>query len=104
MESEWGFDTSTYDEPFYLIIENLFYVKYGEWKTDIILWWAYGYEKHAYVPVSKYCCTDPEQLRHIYFTQVQGTVPYNRELGQYEPVKDNWFAYFYKLGEIWILN
>ena len=52
---------------------------------------VYGYEKHALVPVSKYCCTDPQQLRHIYFTQVQGTVPYNRESGQYEPVKDNWF-------------
>ncbi len=53
---------------------------------------VYGYEKHAYVPVSKYCCTDPQQLRHIYFTQVQGTVPYNRETGQYEPVKSNWFV------------
>ena len=37
------------------------------------------------------CCTDPQQLRHIYFTQVQGTIPYNRESGQYESVKDNWF-------------
>ena len=52
---------------------------------------VYGYEKHSFVPVSEYCCTDLQQLRHIYFTQVQGTVPYNRESGQYEPVKDNWF-------------
>lgn len=52
---------------------------------------VYGYEKHSFVPVSECCCTDPQQLRHIYFTQVQGTVPYNRESGQYEPVKDNWF-------------
>ena len=52
---------------------------------------VYGYEKHSFVPVSQYCCTDPQQLRHIYFTQVQGTVPFNRESGQYEPVKDNWF-------------
>ena len=52
---------------------------------------VYGYEKHSFVPVSEYCRTDPQQLRHIYFTQVQGTVPYNRESGQYEPVKDNWF-------------
>lgn len=42
LATEWGFDISTYDEPFYLIIENLFYIKYGEWKTDIILWWAYN--------------------------------------------------------------
>jgi len=32
---------SPYEEPFYLIIENLMFMKYGEWKTDIILWWAY---------------------------------------------------------------
>lgn len=51
----------------------------------------FGYEKHSFVPVSEYCCADPQQLRHIYFTQVQGTVPYNRESGQYESVEDNWF-------------
>jgi len=42
LESEWGFDVSTYEEPFYLIIENLFYIKYGEWKTEVILWWTYN--------------------------------------------------------------
>lgn len=52
---------------------------------------VYGYEKHSFIPVSKYCCTDSQQLRHIYFTQVQGTVPYNRETSQYEPVEDSWF-------------
>lgn len=52
---------------------------------------VYGYEKHSFIPVSKYCCTDSQQLRHIYFTQVQGTVPYNRETAQYEPVEDSWF-------------
>lgn len=38
----FGMDMTSYDEPFYLMIENLLYVKYGEWKTDIILWWAYN--------------------------------------------------------------
>lgn len=52
---------------------------------------VFGYEKHSYIPVSEYSCSDSSQLRHIFFTQVQGTVPYNRESGQYEPVKDNWF-------------
>ena len=33
---------TSYEEPFYIIIENLMYMKYGEWKTDIILWWAYN--------------------------------------------------------------
>lgn len=52
---------------------------------------VFGYEKHSYIPVSEYSCTDSLSLRHIFFTQVQGTVPYNRESGQYEPIKDNWF-------------
>jgi hypothetical protein len=30
-------------------------------------------------------------LRHIFFEQVQGTVPFDRELKEYAPVKDNWF-------------
>ena len=33
---------TSYEEPFYVIIENLMYMKYGEWKTDIILWWVYN--------------------------------------------------------------
>ena len=52
---------------------------------------VFGYEKHSYIPVSEYSCSDTSLLRHIFFTQVQGTVPYNRESSQYEPVKDNWF-------------
>lgn len=52
---------------------------------------VFGYEKHSYIPVSEYSCSDTSRLRHIFFTQVQGTVPYNRESSQHEPVKDNWF-------------
>lgn len=52
---------------------------------------VFGYEKHSYIPVSEYSCSDTSKLFHIFFTQVQGTVPYNRESSQYEPVKDNWF-------------
>lgn len=52
---------------------------------------VFGYEKHSYIPVSEYSCSDSSSLHHIFFTQVQGTVPYNRESSQYEPVKDNWF-------------
>ena len=52
---------------------------------------VFGYEEHSYVPVSEYSCSDTSRLCHIFFTQVQGTVPYNRESSQYEPVKDNWF-------------
>lgn len=51
----------------------------------------YGYEEHSFIPVSEYSCADSSQLRHIFFTQVQGTIPFNRTLSKYEEVKDNWF-------------
>ena len=34
---------------------------------------------------------DNERLRHIFFTQVQGTVPFDREIKECSPVRDNWF-------------
>jgi hypothetical protein len=51
----------------------------------------FGNEYHNYVPVSDYQCDDNSALRHIFFDQVQGTVPFDRELKDYVPVKDNWF-------------
>lgn len=51
----------------------------------------YGNEYHHYIPVSEYECDDNSMLRHIFFEQVQGTVPYDREVKEYVPVKDNWF-------------
>nr|DAH74405.1 MAG TPA: Replication associated protein [Microviridae sp.] len=51
----------------------------------------FGDEYHSYIPVSDYQCDDNSALRHIFFEQVQGTVPYDREVKQYVPVKDNWF-------------
>lgn len=51
----------------------------------------FGYEHHQYIPISEYKCDDNSMLRHIFFEQVQGTVPYDRELKEYVPIKDNWF-------------
>ena len=51
----------------------------------------FGDEHHQYIPVSEYECDDNSMLRHIFFEQVQGTVPYDREIKEYIPVKDNWF-------------
>nr|DAU12809.1 MAG TPA: Replication associated protein [Microviridae sp.] len=51
----------------------------------------FGNEYHNYIPVSDYQCDDNSVLRHIFFDQVQGTVPFDRELKEYVPVKDNWF-------------
>nr|DAM83422.1 MAG TPA: Replication associated protein [Microviridae sp.] len=52
---------------------------------------VFGYERHSYIPVSDYQPEDSSFLRHIFFTQVQGTVPFDREIKKYVPVKDNWF-------------
>lgn len=51
----------------------------------------FGNEYHQYIPVSEYQCDDNSALRHIFFEQVQGTVPFDREIKEYTPVKDNWF-------------
>lgn len=51
----------------------------------------FGHEYHKYIPVSEYQCDDNSMLRHIFFEQVQGTVPFDREIKEYAPVKDNWF-------------
>lgn len=51
----------------------------------------FGDEYHDYIPVSEYQCDDSFALRHIFFEQVQGTVPYDREIKEYVPIKDNWF-------------
>jgi hypothetical protein len=51
----------------------------------------FGHEYHKYVPVSEYQCDDSFMLRHIFFEQVQGTVPFDREVKEYVPVRDNWF-------------
>lgn len=51
----------------------------------------FGHEYHKYIPVSEYQCDDSSTLRHIFFEQVQGTVPFDREIKEYAPVRDNWF-------------
>lgn len=51
----------------------------------------FGNEHHQYIPVSEYKCDDNSMLRHIFFEQVQGTVPFDREIKEYVPVQDNWF-------------
>ena len=57
----------------------------------------FGDEHHQYIPVSEYECDDISMLRHIFFEQVQGTVPFDREIKEYVPVKDNWFLSMYAI-------
>ena len=51
----------------------------------------FGHEYHKYIPVSEYQCDDSSMLRHIFFEQVQGTVPFDRKIKEYVPARDNWF-------------
>lgn len=51
----------------------------------------FGNEYHDYIPISEFQCDDNSVLRHIFFEQVQGTVPYDREIKEYVPVNDSWF-------------
>lgn len=51
----------------------------------------FGDEYHKYIPVSEYQCDDSSALRHIFFEQVQGAVPFDREIKEHVPVRDNWF-------------
>jgi len=39
--SEFKVGLMEYEEDFFLVIEDLILIKYGEWKTDIILWYIY---------------------------------------------------------------
>ena len=41
VEGEINLGISSYEEPFYLVIENLIFLHYGEWKGHIILWWLF---------------------------------------------------------------
>ena len=42
LETNFMLDLFIYEEDFYLVIENLLYIHYGELKTEIILWWVYS--------------------------------------------------------------
>jgi len=36
-----GLDLINYEDTFYLVIESLLRMQYGDWKTDIIQWYLY---------------------------------------------------------------
>ena len=41
LEQEFNVDLETYENPFFLLIENLLAMAYGENEAEIILWWVY---------------------------------------------------------------
>ncbi len=42
IEEEMGLGVGTYEEPLYIIIENLLFLYYGEVTASIILWWVFN--------------------------------------------------------------
>ena len=38
----FGLNVLEYEEDYYKIIESLLLIKYGYWKTEIILWYVFG--------------------------------------------------------------
>lgn len=85
------FVTLTYDnEHIPLFNCKVYYSEYDDVLSDSGNK-VFGYERHSYIPVSDYQPEDSSLLCHIFFTQVQGTVPFDREFKKYVPVTDNWF-------------
>ena len=39
--NEFQLNLIDYEDGFYLLIENLFFTKYGDWKTEIITWYIW---------------------------------------------------------------
>lgn len=62
-----GVNLNRYNEDFYIIIENLIYLKYGEWKTEIITW--YVWERKDYdtgeIGLLEYSSDDSEEYKEI---------------------------------------
>jgi hypothetical protein len=53
VEKEHGLKLEKYDGLFFLLIENLFYHHYGEWQTELILWYVYDRldDKESTIPM-----------------------------------------------------
>lgn len=35
-------NTLEYEEDFYQVVEDLFLIKYGPWKTEVVMWYIFG--------------------------------------------------------------
>jgi len=38
---EYGIDMEVYDDGFFILIENLIQKLYGEWKSELMIWYVY---------------------------------------------------------------
>jgi len=41
IEEHAGIILERYDEPFFALIEGLFYMNYGDWQAELIMWYVY---------------------------------------------------------------
>jgi hypothetical protein len=72
----FGINMETYDDAFFILIENLILKQYGEWKTELVLWYVYDRfnENEELMPVNiqeegkeeeEVFVEDPEQLWNL---------------------------------------
>ena len=41
IEEEVGIIMEKYEEPFFILIESLFYLNYEDWKAELVMWYDY---------------------------------------------------------------
>ena len=41
IEEEVGIIMEKYEEPFFILIESLFYLNYEDWKAELVMWYVY---------------------------------------------------------------
>ena len=41
IEEQAGIILERYEEPFFALIEGLFYMNYGDWQAELIMWYVY---------------------------------------------------------------
>jgi len=47
LDEKYSLNLTEYEDDFYLLIENLFYLHYGDWKTEIITWYVWERKNHS---------------------------------------------------------
>lgn len=51
----------------------------------------FAYDDERLVPLSQYQSSDDSEMCHVFFDQVQGTIPFDRDAKDYVPESANWF-------------
>lgn len=83
------FVTLTYDNnhvPLYHVKILQKIVDYADGETG-----RFAYDDSRLIPLSQYQSSNDSEMCHVFFDQVQGTIPFDREVKDYVPESANWF-------------